>query len=496
MVKRISILIVLISAFAGWATIAEAQSGHYSSASIGMGGTGTAYVDGYHANFVNPGNLMLNRESKPSMTVGILGGVSAFTGGPLMNVSVYNDYFTGGQTVQAQEALDAWFGSDPGNARRMGLELNVVPVGVSWRGENYAASLALRSRGLYSGSANRGYAEVMLAGISVDRFSDPKPVNFSSEAVLFSEISAGFSAKVLELPTLPGLGKNVRLYAGISPKYIIPQYSSGINFNSTLRVTDSQIIHDFDYTFQTVGQLTSQFQDYYEASQSSDFRADIGDFVEPDAANFSEVQGSGWGVDLGGTLEMDLAGPLKQAFSWIKGPKKLRVGLSILDLGSISYNNNAGEFSNRGTFNWEGVKDIEDGFSQALTDSISKEIYLNYQPGNKSTITKSLPTRMQLGSYLQVGKLSVALDLVKGFNDVGMNSKRLAMGIGAEYKLLSIIPLRVGYQTGGLTSSRITAGLGLELRNFEFTVGGMSVPNSQNRGSGAGAVWSGLLFRF
>jgi len=493
--KKLFSLVIAIGISVGATSWATAQSGHFSASSLSMGGTGTAYLDTYHANFVNPANLMVNSEMKPSTSVGLLGGISATAGGPLANVSVYNDYFTTGDVVNASAALNAWFGSDASMSKRMGAEVDVIPLGVAWRGDRMGFSLALRNRSLFSGSMNRGYAEVLLAGVTEERFSQGKPVNFASKGVLFSEVSAGFSYQVMELSSLAGFAENVKIYAGAAPKYIIPHQTSSIDFNSTLEVNNNEIVHDFEYTFQTVGNLTSQFQDYYSASQDNNFDGSLGDFVEPDGSSFTEVQGSGFGLDLGTTIEMDLAGPIAKVFSFMKGPKKLKVGLSVTDIGSITYDNNAGSFTANETFTWDGV-DFEDGFDDALADSISKEIYLNYQPGNEESITQKLPTKVSLGTHLQVGKLALALDFQKGVNEVGMNSKRVAFGIGAEYKLFNIIPLRGGYRTGGLTSSSFTFGTGIELRNFELTVGALTVPNSENRGSGVGGAWSGLVFRF
>lgn len=492
--KHLFILFVIAGISLAFGSTVKGQSGHYSAASLGMGGTGTAYLDSYHANFMNPANLMLNSETKPAISLGILGGVSATAGGPLMNISVYNQYFTSGATVNANNVLNDWFGTEASNSRRLGMEVDLIPIGGSWRGDNLAISLAVRNRTLSSSSVNRGYAEVMLAGISQDRFGEPKPVNFKSEAVTFSEISAGVGIKLLEIPTL-GFAENIKIYAGAAPKYILPHHASDFDFNSTLQVTDDQLIHDFQYTLQTVGNLRNQFQAYGEANKTENFDGSLGDFVEPQAMDFTSVQGSGVGVDVGGTIEMDLAGPAKQLFSWIKGPKTLRVGVSITDIGTITYDDNAGSFSANRTFTWEGV-DFDDGFSEALTDSISQEIYMNYEPGSTDEIEKKLPAKFHFGSHLQLGKLAFALDLGKGLNEAGMNTQRVSMGLGAEYKLFGFLPLRAGYRTGGLTSSSITFGTGLELRNFELSFGALSVPNSENRGSGIGGAWSGLVFRF
>ena len=46
-VLTVSLLVILAASFEGLS-----QSRHYDSRSLGMGGGGTAYLDGYHANFV------------------------------------------------------------------------------------------------------------------------------------------------------------------------------------------------------------------------------------------------------------------------------------------------------------------------------------------------------------------------------------------------------------------------------------------------------------
>ena len=492
--KQLFVFFTVTIIFLGIGAVAYAQTGHNSAASLGMGATGTAHLDAYHANFANPANLMLNSDSKPSFALGVLGGVSGSIGGPLFNISEYNSHFTSGEVV-TPAALDDWFGTQMSNSRRLGGELDVIPLAASWRGEKMAFSLALRNRALFNSTTNRGYAELVLTGATQQNFSNPTPVNFSSKTVLFSEISAGFSYELLEIQSLLGFAENVKVYAGIAPKYIVPQYTAGIDFNSTLQVTGNEIIHDFQYTFQSVGSLANQFQSYYQDSQSSNFDGAIGDYVEPEANDLKDIRGSGFGFDLGGTIEMDLAGPMASAFSWIPGTKKLTLALSLTDIGAVKYTEQVGTFSADETFNWDGV-DFEDGFDDALADSIAKEIYLNYQPGNKEEITQKLPTKINFGSHMQLGKLSLALDLTKGFNEAGMNSRRMAIGVGTEYKFFGFLPLRAGYRTGGLTSSSFTLGTGLEFKHFEFTVGVLSEPNSDKRGSSVAGAWSGLVFRF
>ena len=51
-------------------------------------------------------------------------------------------------------------------------------------------------------------------------------------------------------------------------------------------------------------------------------------------------------------------------------------------------------------------------------------------------------------------------------------------------------------RSGGSTSSAYTFGTGLNLRNFEFTLSLLTVPNSEANGSGLSMAMSGFVIRF
>lgn len=95
-----------------------------------------------------------------------------------------------------------------------------------------------------------------------------------------------------------------------------------------------------------------------------------------------------------------------------------------------------------------------------------------------------------------MGKLSFSMDLGKGFDDQGINSKRVSLATGLEYRLLGFLPIRVGMRTGGYSSTTYTAGVGLNFNFFEFNVAASSVSDSMSNGTNVGAAWSGLVFRF
>ena len=491
------------------------QVGHQTASNLAMGGGGAAYLDGYHANFVNPANLMLNEGMKPRFSLGLLGGLSTNAGGSLLNVGVYNKYFTSGLTISdqiASDALNRWFGGNSGNMRGAGFQLDVIPLGSSYRTEQWAASAAFRSRVLVDANLSRGFAELGIYGLDGEVFSEPTPVDFSVEALGFYEVSMGYSRKLLTIPSLFGFAENVKVYAGIAPKLLLGAHNSRLNFNSTLVLEGvsqneiDRIRHEFVYTFETTGSLSNQLTEFYNDRQSMDKIPDIGDYLDPKGGDVYQVKASGWGFDLGGTVELDFAMPLLG--SVFKGKEKLRVGLSLTDIGKISFKDKVGKFKADDVLEWEGFEFDEDTIDEefdgdrdaymesVLTDSIAAEIYGSFAPQNIEKIVRPLPTRVNFGAQLVMNRLSLSMDLGKGFVENGINSRRLSLSTGIEYRLFGFLPFRGGMRTGGQASTSYSAGFGVELKNFDFSFAASTVINSENRGSAAGAAWSGIVLRF
>jgi hypothetical protein len=450
--RRILIFFTAGLIIAGWSFSADAQSTHLTAKNLGLGGGGTAYVDGYHANFINPANLMLGEGREPRFTFGLLGGISTDLGGPLVNINVYNQYFTTGATVTgslAEEALNKWFGADPTQMKRLGIQTDIIPVGLSYRGKNWGASLALRSRLLLNTAVNKGFAQLGIMGFDSDVFSGGQPVNFSAEALSFYEVSAGFSIKLLEIKNL-GFARNVKVYAGAAPKMLLGANTSKINFNSVLTLKGAgqndidEIIHDFEYTFETNGELTDQLKQFYEDRQTQQDTPDISDYVDPAPEDFYGINATGYGLDLGGTIEMDLNLPVLGAF--FKGPEHLTVGLSLTDLGSLSFDQKVDRFKADDVLDWKGFNfdqneidkkyngNRDDYVNHVLQDSIATEIYGSFSPQGVASLNRILPTMLNFGSQLRL--------------------------------------------------------------NFEFSFAASTVARSLNNGTNVGAAWSGIVLKF
>jgi len=492
------------------------QSSHQTAKSMSLGSGGTAYQDLYHANFVNPANLMINRSSRPSITLGIAGGIYSRAGGDLVNISTYNDYLTTGLTIEgsvADDMLNQWFGTNDAGMRSASLDFGFVPVGAVYRNPDWTISFAHRVRAAGKTSFSRGFADLVFRGLDSDYFNQFRAVNTMQEYYAWHEFSVGFATTIYRQERFMGLGSNLRIHAGIAPKLLLSADYSSLNLQSDLRVegvtaeSGGQIQHNFIYTLETIGQRAAQLEQYNQDRQAG-LDPKLDDYLDPDADDFTKFRGASLGVDLGVTAQLDLHQNSFGNLGIFRGDKTLTVGLSITDLGALSFSDNARGFDAADNFTWSGfnydqetIDNEFDGdesayFESVLIDSIGNDVYGNFSTRSESSHSIGLPTMIRVGSHLQLGQFGFMADIGAGIVDRGTNSKRMHLSLGSEYKFFNLIPLRAGVRMGGYSSTTYHAGTGVELRNFEFTIGAAGTSNSKNNGAALAAAWSGIVVHF
>jgi hypothetical protein len=515
--KWIFSLALLLSFVGGWFIDGQAQSTHMMSKNLGLGGGGTAYMDGYHANFINPANLSVNNGRAPNMTVGLAGtGFSA--GGPLVNISLYNQYMTGGQVLNdvADEMYSSWFGPDFSRTKSMGAVVNSVPLGMAYRMNDWTFSLAVRARSLTNLSVNRGAMEFFTYLFDEGKFGEPEPVNFELSLLNVSEYSIGVSKKIYEgrvgesLPVIGGLP--VKVHAGVAPKLLIGHNSMRLDFDSQVQVTDDYILHDFEYTINTAGQVTRQLRKYHQDVHVREQDGSFSDYISSSNVKPMSARATGLGLDLGFTAEFDLSSVEQldlNVGNAFEGRKFARIGISLTDLGKVNMSSDVGSFTNNDQFKWSGFEYMLDEerlnsefdssrseYVDHVTDSIANNIYLNYSPENVSQLSQSLPTMLHIGTQLQLGRAGLMIDVAQGLADRGMTSMSTMAAFGLEYKFFGVWPLRLGMRTGGRGSTSFSVGTGVDFKNFEFSISAMNVNNSASNGSYAAVAVSGLVFHF
>lgn len=504
------ICLFVIALFGFKAPEVQAQGMHTTALNLGMGGGGGAYMTGYHANFVNPANLMVNYRNR-KVTIGLLGGINVHAGGSLLNIGLWNDHFTTGQIIDAQRAsliANDWFGSESDATASLGTSISVVPIGVSYRGDRFALSAAFRSRVISTTNMSRGAFELVVGGPNADLFSTPKAVNMSTEMLAVGELSVGFATTVWRSQSQFEPGAH-RVFAGIAPKFMFGLGYAKAGIDSRLHVQsggNASLNHEFEYYVYTVGELTDAFDEYYnERRVRNNKDAEFGDYLEDGFDDAGSIQGMGIGFDLGATWEWyrrDVSFPVLG-----RGPQIIRASISFTDIGTIDFDNNAGYFSANGNFDWRGLKidhdrienefeDFDDYFEHVLEDSVLSDIYGNFSPRNVSSHSVGINPMMNIGGAITMGRLGVYIDVGKGFNDRGINSTNLYTALGTEYNLFSFIPLRFGMRLGGYSGTNLAFGTGLNFRRLEFSASVMTTPDSKNGGANIAGALSGLVLRF
>jgi hypothetical protein len=213
-------------------------------------------------------------------------------------------------------------------------------------------------------------------------------------------------------------------------------------------------------------------------------------------------------MDLGLTAEIDLPQNSIQGSFFGQGKRQVRVSMSVTDIGRLSFTENAAAFRNKGTLRWDGISidqdrlrnefdsNLGDYFTFVLEDSIGTDVYLNLNKESKDRITGALPAMFNMGFQLTAGRLITAMDFGKGFNNSGINSKTVSVGMGVEYRAFNVWPIRAGFNSGGNNPSSWTLGTGLMTRHYDFNVGLMFVGNSQSSGAWLAGGLSAFTFRF
>lgn len=222
--------------------------------------------------------------------------------------------------------------------------------------------------------------------------------------------------------------------------------------------------------FQTVRQ-NSSFNNYPESPGSDMYNlkgtidylamhAGVDFFNNNDSAHvpftiFPDPVGSGTGFDIGFSGEL------------ING---MRVALSITDIGKITWDKNVLE--NIGVGPFEFTQDLK-----TLEDTVKNIV--NGIPRPVGSFTTNLPTALRLGFMMDVQrlpfikrnlprKLLFAVDYVQGFNESLGNTTKPRFSLGAEYRLVYVLPLRTGLVFGGGDKVRWAFGFGLDLRYFSW----------------------------
>ena len=409
-----------------WTSTGQAGGDRLNIVGMGMGRTGVASSVGLEAVGVNPANLY--RPSGPSVELAIV-PLGAYVGSDFLSYDIFTTYFTGTPTDTGRaprllsesdkQDLLAAFEEGMGHAQ---LDAASRPLGVLVNVAGISAALSLTEHLRGDAALPRTYAEFLLYGNPAGSFYDFSRSAGAASWVREYALSVGFP-----LPSIPGVrslrgGAALKLVHGMA-------YSELVRFNTRLATSE-------------IGVLDGSL-DLLVRSSLTDPLAGRGGAFSP----FAAPAGSGFGMDLG------LAGELSEGIA---------VGMSLTDLGSITWTRNIQEVSAVGALHFDNP------LSASQRDSIQDAVDGEAREG--SSFSTTLPTTLRAGVALDLhqfagfrrlilGELRVALDIVQGLVEAPGTSTETRLSAGVEYKPIGILPHAPGRDCRRRTITALRAGL-------------------------------------
>jgi len=364
----------------------------------------------------NPANLAMYRPNNFELNFVSFNAALSNSG---FSVNDYNKYFTlsghDGEWSKSdrKEILNKFSGDG------LGLNMDVNTNILGFAAENFGFGIQLISNGAAHIKAGKPL-EIVLFGDTIDRdyaYSQSNIIN----ADFYSAVKTTVSYSYLF---------NIDRY-----KYYISHLAVGINLNYYLGMAVAQSLKSsVNMKRIDTGGLDSQEEMIrYETRVLA--RTD-------DPTN--GLPGKGFGMDLGLTGRF--------ARSWY-------FSLSVSNLfASIKWSGNpqSVEYSR-----------IDSTYFFAESGTDTSYISENKIPGK--SFRTSLPVVLRAGVSLRLlENLTLSADVHQGLNDAFGNSKIPRIGVGAEYKPISVIPLRAGFAVGGRDRFLFGLGSGLHFGFLEF----------------------------
>jgi hypothetical protein len=427
-------------------------------AGLGMGRTGVAASRGLDAIGINPANLA--RGDGSFLTVSLL-PVGLNMGSDFLTYDLYTEFFTGVSTdsgrfgryltaADKQRLLESF----PGSTGTGDLDIEARGFGLSMAFEGLgtvAASVTDRIAG--RGTLSREYAEFLLFGNPPG--SDYDFGQMGGRAAWTREFGLTVAAALPWLPLVPDLS------AGVTLKFVQGfSYYAAERFHARLSTSAD-------------GLLTGEVDTWTRSAGLDPASSDVSVFPAP--------AGRGFGFDIG------LSGKVNEYAG---------IGISVTDIGSVNWSENASETIASGIFT------LDDPLDPARRDSVERLLKGETREGMPFTV--SLPATLRLGAVIELhnidglrrfisGELLFAVDYTQGLVDVPGTTRTPRCSFGLEYSPWHFLPLRTGVSLWGAERTGLAFGVGFRSAVVDLdcaveSVGWVVAPATFSRGAFAFGV--------
>jgi len=432
---------------------------------------------------INPANLGLDDRLPFTLS---LPAVGARVSSDLLNLQTYNDYFTGVPDPQNPSNRIAYTLTDQdkntilsrmpdAGSTRADLEANVFGLSIQM-GRIGALGFDVTEHVGVKLDLPKQYVKMFLFGFD----SLGSNYNFngtSADAWWYREWNASYANKLpFNLPLLHDIrfGVGFKIIQGFG--VMVTDHYNGSLANTNVNAGIPNSVPQY--------QVNANFDFLTKRSGSNVFTTDTTGKSKFNFTPFPDPAGKGTGFDFG------LNGEVKDGF---------RVGISITDIGKISWNQNLVE--TYGSYNAL----LTDPFDSTQQAELKKGFRGTNRPGQP--FVTALPTKFRLGVSIDSKKMPVLhylpgdwlweVDYNQGLNNSLGNSTVPRLSVGTEWRIIPILPLRTGITVGGADQFRWSFGFGLDFWILSLDVGtenfGMFFAPNSTAMISAGA---GLRLRF
>jgi hypothetical protein len=434
-IRILSIVVLVISLVHG-----ASASDRISLRTLGMGRAAVASSRGTDAIGVNPANIAIPDVGYFNLS---LVNTSFRVSTELFTYDIYQKYFTGIDTGGTKRAAYPLTPQDKNDIRNQLPDNGMTRLNV----ESMLAGFSLETALL----GGIGFAVIEHAGVnfafSRDFFdmlylqglpSNSKYVfdGTSFEAWWYREYNIAYGRKLpVNIPFLKNLyvGGAFKVIRGYGIFQTVKNNSSIENKTAVTDTGKNSIVGTFNFLAQRAG------VDFFNNDNSNNSFT-----LMPDPV------GKGTGFDIGISAE------------FFEG---FMVGLSVTDIGKITWDRNVMQTSGGGLFTFTG-------YTSEISDSVQHVV-----KGENSTgeaFVTNLPTVFRIGASAQSdkvpflkflpGRLLLAVEYSQGLNESLGNSQKPRLSLGAEYRIIPLLPLRTGLMVGGGDKLRWAFGFGLDFR--------------------------------
>lgn len=451
---------------------------------VALGGGGSTYITDYNANFYNPANLLI--QDRPGrIDIGALITGTYFNG--VQNFSDLNDqrenlesyvyaYDPSSYAISPADRAEILEDNYIRNRRvsRHQTRLDLTLLGVRWRQEDRAFSIALRNRISSSFEVGRGWYSSEPQSFSETPGLD-RTLNHRYQSLF--EISLGYAETFRFFTDMtPRLDK---FSFGIAPKLVLGgayQFASFSNTYEQLPGGNTRLIQALDYKASgTFGAATSQYLSGTPVNTA--LNNNINDAL-------FDPYGIGAGIDIGITYLITLGDDLSTLQNVESSTRQsLRLSFSITDIGIVHYKDNNKVISLSSAPDTVSVSQLPQGEDLAtdafvgapgqflsFTDQFALANPLTSANRTNTSFSVLLPTSLHAGILVEINRFKLTGDLSLGLRDNAFNSTKLVASAGIEVRPFHFLPLRAGTQLATELPNYFSFGTAIETKYWDLSV--------------------------